>query len=182
MRRRCGSSVCWLSKATLTRNITSGSCTPTATACRKTMLRRCSGIGAPPNEQGDLLVIKSFTLGSCTPDRRQGVPQDYARAYGWFNLAAAHYPPGADREKAVRNRNLLAAQLTPAQLADAQAHTRTWQPKPEDAQFLIRSIPRGGGACPRGLTWGLSPGPPASRPHPHRAGTLARSGLSSWHH
>ncbi len=61
----------------------------------------------------------------------QGVPQDYAQAYLWSNLAAARLPPGADREGAVRNRDLTAARLTPTQLADAQARARTWQPKPE---------------------------------------------------
>src|SRR5712691_10828758 len=72
--------------------------------------------------QNDLGVM--YAKGQC-------VPQDYAQAYGWFNLAAAHLPPGANRETVIRNRDRLTAWLTPAQLADAQARARTWQPKPE---------------------------------------------------
>jgi len=64
-------------------------------------------------------------------DTGQGVPQDYQQAYFWYNLAAAHFSHQASREIAVRNRDSVAARLTPAQLAQAQAQARTWQPKPE---------------------------------------------------
>ena len=91
----------------------------------------------------------------------QGVPQDYARAYGWFSLAAAHLPPGANREEAIRTRDLLAARLTPAQLADTQARTRTWQPKPETPSSSSAPFP--GLAVPvRGVS------PSASLPAPLR--------------
>jgi peptidoglycan hydrolase-like protein with peptidoglycan-binding domain len=86
----------------------------------------------------------------------QGVPQDYAWAYGWFNLAVAHLPPGIDRVKAIRTRDLLAARLTPAQLATAQARTRTWQPKPETS--TSSSAPFSGLAVPvRGVSSSASP-------------------------
>jgi hypothetical protein len=59
----------------------------------------------------------------------QGVPQDYGQAYFWFNLAAANVSIGTDREKAVHARNVVAARLTPIQLAEVQARARGWQPK-----------------------------------------------------
>ncbi|MGD9537662.1 MAG: peptidoglycan-binding protein [Alphaproteobacteria bacterium] len=47
----------------------------------------------------------------------QGVPQDYAEAYRWLDRAAANYPPGDERERAVKNRDLAASLLTPDQFA-----------------------------------------------------------------
>lgn len=58
----------------------------------------------------------------------QGVPQDYVNAYFLYNLAAARSPAGRERERAVRNRDRMAARLTPAQLAEAQARARAWHP------------------------------------------------------
>lgn len=72
-----------------------------------------------------------LTLGLMYAEGWWGVPQDYAQAYRWFNLAAARLPPGVDHETAVQNRDRNAARLTPAQLADAQARARAWQPTPE---------------------------------------------------
>jgi hypothetical protein len=69
----------------------------------------------------------------------QGVPQDYQQAYFWYNLAAAHLSP-PEREKAISNRDNSATRLTPAQLAQAQAQARAWQPKPETPGAL--SYPR----------------------------------------
>ena len=57
-----------------------------------------------------------------------GVPQNYGEAYVWFTLAAARMPPGVDQEQAVRNRDIIAARLTPAQLEAAQVRASTWQP------------------------------------------------------
>ncbi len=47
----------------------------------------------------------------------QGVPQDYAQAHMWYNLAASRFPPGEDRDKAVKNRDIVAKRMTPAQIA-----------------------------------------------------------------
>jgi Putative peptidoglycan binding domain/Sel1 repeat len=80
-----------------------------------------------------------------------GVPQDYGEAYVWFTLAAARMPPGADHEQAVRNRDIVAARLTPAQLDAAQVRAGTWQP-PE--------MPTGEAAA-RPLT-PTAPSPPAA--------------------
>ena len=58
----------------------------------------------------------------------EGVPQDYVQAYLWFDLAASQSSaPGA--EKAVKNRDIIASQMTPAQIAKAQRLAREWKPK-----------------------------------------------------
>ena len=54
----------------------------------------------------------------------QGVPQDYVQAHKWWNLAAAK----GDAD-AVKNRDIVAAKMTPAQIAEAQKLAREWQPK-----------------------------------------------------
>ncbi len=54
----------------------------------------------------------------------QGVPQDYVQAHMWFNLAGAGLPPGEDR--AAKNRDHVAKQMTPAQIAEAQRLAREW--------------------------------------------------------
>jgi TPR repeat protein len=45
----------------------------------------------------------------------QGVIQDYVRAHMWFNLAAAR-----GHSNAVKNRDIAASEMTPAQIAEAQ--------------------------------------------------------------
>jgi TPR repeat protein len=61
----------------------------------------------------------------------QGVPQDYVQAHKWYNLAGARFPASEteNRNKAVENRDLVAALMTPAQIAEAQKLAREWKPK-----------------------------------------------------
>ncbi len=59
----------------------------------------------------------------------QGVPQDYVQAHMWFNLAASRFPPGTDRDQAVKNRDLAARRMTPADVSKAQRLAREWKPK-----------------------------------------------------
>jgi len=54
----------------------------------------------------------------------QGVPQDYVQAHKWFNLAAATGNAGA-----VNNRDIVAAKMAPAQIAEAQRLAAAWRPK-----------------------------------------------------
>jgi uncharacterized protein len=54
----------------------------------------------------------------------QGVPQDYVQAHMWFNLAAAQ--GNADT---VKNHDIAASKMTPAQIAEAQRMTREWLSK-----------------------------------------------------
>jgi len=60
-----------------------------------------------------------------------GVRQDYVQAHKWCNLAAARFPASEteDREKAVRNRERVAAKMTPARIAEAERLAREWRPK-----------------------------------------------------
>jgi TPR repeat protein len=65
--------------------------------------------------------------------RGVGVPQDYVHAHMWFNLAAAvqrtpeHIPEF--RAKAAKERDAVAAGMTPAQIAEAQRLAREWKPR-----------------------------------------------------
>jgi TPR repeat protein len=55
----------------------------------------------------------------------QGVPKDYVLSYMWANLAAA-----GGEEMGREYRDLGAAKMTPAQIAEAQKLSREWKPKP----------------------------------------------------
>jgi uncharacterized protein len=55
--------------------------------------------------------------------RGQGVPQDFIQAHMWYTLAEAN---GAS--KAAEARDVLAQQMTPAQIAEAQKLAREWKP------------------------------------------------------
>ena len=59
----------------------------------------------------------------------QGVTQDYAQAHMWYNLAASSFPPGEDHDEAVKNRDIVAEKMTPAQISEAQKLAREWSPK-----------------------------------------------------
>jgi len=78
-------------------------------------------------EQGDL--IGQNNLGEMY-EKGKGVPKDYMLAYMWFNLASARNPIGL-RDWAVENRNRVAAQMTPEQIAEAQRLSGEWKPKKE---------------------------------------------------
>jgi TPR repeat protein len=54
----------------------------------------------------------------------RGISQDYVQAHLWWNLAAV-----GGREDAIRYRDLVAAKMTPAQIAKAQKLAREWNPK-----------------------------------------------------
>ena len=58
----------------------------------------------------------------------QGVPQDYVQAHMWFNLAASRLE-AEKRNEAVKNRDIIASRMTPAQIAEAQRLAREWKPK-----------------------------------------------------
>ena len=60
-----------------------------------------------------------------------GVPQDYVQAHKWINLAASRFTASEteNRDKAVKNRDIVAAKMTLAQIAEAQKLAREWKPK-----------------------------------------------------
>ena len=71
-------------------------------------------------EQGDALA--QAALGAAYEEGR-GVPQDYVQAHMWLNLAAA-----AGDKKAAKLRDIIAAKLSPTELAEAQRLAREWKP------------------------------------------------------
>ena len=59
-----------------------------------------------------------------------GVPQDHVLAHKWLNLAAAQKPSlsyGKERDQLARN-------MTPDQIAEAQKLAREWKPAPERSE------------------------------------------------
>jgi hypothetical protein len=54
----------------------------------------------------------------------QGVSQDYVHAHMWFSLAAAQ-----GVSDAINHRDIVAAKMTPDQIAEAQKLAREWKPK-----------------------------------------------------
>ena len=51
----------------------------------------------------------------------------------WFNLAASRYnaTKKMNRDRSVKNRDTLAAKMTPTQIAEALKLAQEWKPKPE---------------------------------------------------
>ena len=58
----------------------------------------------------------------------QGVPQEYVEAHKWYNLSAARATEKETRDMATGNRDIVAAKMTPAQVAEAQKLARDWKP------------------------------------------------------
>jgi TPR repeat protein len=58
-----------------------------------------------------------------------GVARDYVKSHLYTNLAAAHLPPGEDRDIALKNRDIVGKLMDATQLAEAQRLARDWQPK-----------------------------------------------------
>ena len=72
-------------------------------------------------EQGDATAQNSLGF---MYDHGRGVPEDYVLAHMWFNLAAAAAGNSA--------MALVAAKMTPAQIAEAQKLAREWKPTPDN--------------------------------------------------
>ena len=77
-------------------------------------------------EQG--VAWAQYTLGFMY-SKGQGVPQDYVQAHMWYNLAASRLPPGTLWDRAVKNRDIVAEKMTPADVSKAQRLAREWKPK-----------------------------------------------------
>jgi TPR repeat protein len=77
-------------------------------------------------DQGNVLAQVNLGL---LYERGRGIPQDYERAHMWFNLAASRAEDAETLNFAVKNRDALAAKMTPAQIAEAQRMAREWVPK-----------------------------------------------------
>ena len=55
-----------------------------------------------------------------------GVLQDYAEAHKWYNLAASRQTNEESRNRAIKNRDIIAKLMTPAQVAEAQKLAKQW--------------------------------------------------------
>jgi hypothetical protein len=77
-------------------------------------------------EQGNARA--QYNLGSMY-FKGQGVPQDYVEAHKWFNLAAARSPDKDATVTIVQGRDIVAAKMTPSQIAEAQKRASEWKPK-----------------------------------------------------
>jgi TPR repeat protein len=58
-----------------------------------------------------------------------GIQQDCALAYLWLNWAAAHTSNVVVRQAAIKQRDEVAAKMTPDQIAEAQRLASEWKPK-----------------------------------------------------
>jgi TPR repeat protein len=79
-------------------------------------------------DQGD--AAAQFNLGTLYYNGR-GVAQDLVEAHKWYTLAASRFPGpmAANRQRAVNNRQLVAAKMTPSQIVEAQRLVSEWKPK-----------------------------------------------------
>ena len=68
-------------------------------------------------------AIAQFNLGWLY-DNGQGVPQDFVQAHKWYSLAVAN-----GNKHAAAYRDMLARQMTSAQIDKAQKLAREWKPK-----------------------------------------------------
>jgi hypothetical protein len=61
----------------------------------------------------------------------EGSESDKVLAHMWFNLATAHFPATdvSDRDAAAKERDLVAAKMTPQEIAEAMRLAHEWQPK-----------------------------------------------------
>lgn len=57
-----------------------------------------------------------------------GVTRDLVAAHKWLNLAASRLPPGEIRNNVAKLRETIAANMTAAQVAEAQRLARDWKP------------------------------------------------------
>jgi TPR repeat protein len=76
-------------------------------------------------DQGD--VAAQLRLGSMY-STGYGVQRDYKQAYRWLSLAASSVTEIG--EKAARGRDIIAAMMAPAEIAEAQRLAAEWVPKP----------------------------------------------------
>ena len=63
----------------------------------------------------------------------EGVPQDFALAHMWYNLAASQQT-GDERQFTAQVRGWLEEEMTREQIAEAQRLAREWKPKGSGSQ------------------------------------------------
>ncbi len=124
----------------------------------------CSLVSVPPaqadfmggmaaHERGDYTnALKEYRMGAAKGEglalfslgfmyfKGQGVARDLAQAHMWFDLAVAQLPLGANRKRARVNRDQVAKDLNPGQMAVSQRTARLWLER-----FARETIPAAGG-------------------------------------
>ena len=80
-----------------------------------------------------------YNLGAMYADGH-GVPLDYVEAYKWLSVAVSRFPV-ENRDVAVRMRDLLAAKMTPTQVAEAQKLPANGSPSDEQIVGTTGSAP-----------------------------------------
>ena len=79
-------------------------------------------------DQGDALAQNNLGLLHLNGE---GVLRSYIQAHMWLSLAAANALDDDGRDLAVRNRELVASKMTPAEIAEAQKLADQWRRKSE---------------------------------------------------
>jgi Sel1 repeat len=79
-------------------------------------------------DQGDALAQHNLGLSYA---KGEAVEPDNVSAHMWFNLVAAHFPVSdtINRSAARKDRDLVAENMTPDQIAEAEKFAREWKPK-----------------------------------------------------
>ena len=95
-----------------------------------------------------------------------GTPQDYVLAHMWFNLSASR-----GEAEALRERDALAAKMTPRQIASAQERARAWRPGRESAAPKSAAVPPSTAPSP-------TRGPPPPRAVREAQGLMAALGYT----
>ncbi len=90
----------------------------------------CAGGQGVPQDIGEALKWYRLAAGQGQADAQfelgvmyqtgEGVPRDRVLAYMWLDLAASGFAKDADREMAAQARDQIAAEMTPAEIAEAR--------------------------------------------------------------
>ena len=87
-------------------------------------------------DQGDTFAQNNLGVMYATG---QAVPQDYVQAYAWFSVSLA-----LDNDVSAKNRDKVAALMTPSQIAEAGKIASEWRPGSSPAASItIRPMKNG---------------------------------------
>jgi TPR repeat protein len=114
-------------RATPQRKPISASSTRKHAACDRTIPKPSNGDARPRSRTNQK---RSINLGVMY-EAGQGAPQDYVQAHRWFNLAASRFSVASEENRldaAARYRDIIAAKMTPDQIAEAQRLARERKP------------------------------------------------------
>jgi uncharacterized protein len=67
----------------------------------------------------------------------RGVPEDRVRAYLWFSLAAAQ-TGSTDRDAITSQRDAIAREMSPAEIAQAKSLVIAWKPQSSETHAQVQ--------------------------------------------